>query len=263
MHPKGIAHPKGMGNERQRLVAGCPEFPGGPLSRERFELLSKQLVQAVAKPGYIYPWDGLEDDLVRYESTGISLVGYGSLINAASAAKTLTHTWSEGQQPAIAFGVRRLFHYEMPPAVQSRYDAPVNPLERGLLNAQQTGEIGDAINGIRFEVPIADIPALRAREVGYDLRPVISIPWERPYDEAIISYVLCCPDRSVDGLLLVNPDLKPHHSYYLLCRVGAARVSEEFLRFWLTTSYLADGTTCVGEWEVNVFPELCRPLDIY
>src|SRR5215813_11067432 len=65
--------------------------------------LQRALDELRTQAPYVYPWDGLEG--------GIRLVGYGSLLNAASAARTLAPAGP--RRAVLAFGARRLFDSEM------------------------------------------------------------------------------------------------------------------------------------------------------
>ena len=49
--------------------------------------------------------------------------------------------------------------------------------------------------------------------------------------------------------MLSDDSILPHKGYYNVCRDGAAKISDEFLDYFLETSFLADGKTKVKEWE--------------
>ena len=197
-------------------------------------------------PQYIYPWLNLEGDLKRDSREGLSCVGYGSLVNRASAARTLSREW---KAVVIAFGVRRVFNLFMEDAGLKRYSSPTNPRARAALNVISTGQSHDAVNGVLFDVGIADIPAFRTREIGYDLIPVACMDWTRRDAPPFTSYILACPNEPRDGKIRTSRDIEPHVEYYQLCRAGAAALGDEFLKFWLATTFLADGVTSVATWE--------------
>ncbi len=138
--------------------------------------LQRALDELRSQPAYVYPWAGL--------TGGVRLVGYGSLLNAASAARTLAP--GGARRPVLAFGARRLFDCEMSAGALQRYGAGADSRGGAALNVRITSVIGDA------------------------------------------------------------------EAYYLLCREGAASVSESFLRFFLASTFLADGLTPVAEWEREV-----------
>jgi hypothetical protein len=147
----------------------------------------------------------------------------------------------------VAFGVVRLFNFEMPDPVRARFRVLDDPFERGLLNVRVTGFMTDGANGVLIEVAPDEIEPLRQREVGYDLRPVVCIDWDGLAITPRIAYVLSCPDRLWKGRSLTHPQLKPHRDYFQKCAGGAASISEPFLRFWRETTFLADGETRVSD----------------
>jgi hypothetical protein len=215
---------------------------------EEVRRLSRILREARTTPHYAYPWSGLEDELRRAGSEHFPCIGYGSLVNAESAARTL----GPGDRTrVIAFGVRRVFNYEISERV-SRYGPPASPKSRGALNVIVTGRPEDVVNGLLFRIPVRDLAAFRAREIGYDLVPVPIVPWDRRNEPPTLAYILSCPDESREGRIRTSVDVLPHRAYYKVCREGAASFGEDFLRFWLDSTYLADGITPVATWEVNL-----------
>jgi predicted ATPase len=232
-----------LGSRISSLLSQCGSRP---LTAGETEAISSSVFHAFDEPSYEYPWKGLEADLRRDGRETIMLFGYGSLLNLESARRTFPGT-VERFTPAIAFGVVRLFNFEMPEAVRLRYTLFKDPLERGLLNARVTGFMTDAANGVLVEVRIDEIEALRTREVGYDLRPLACIPWNRDSESApVLAFVLSCPDRLWEGRPLTNRELSPHRGYLLQCDEGAKSYSEGFRRFWQETTFLADGETCIS-----------------
>ncbi len=219
------------------------------LSPKQEEALRRAMQTAQEAKKYIFPWPGLEAHLEADMSGVLPLVGYGSLLNKGSAAMTI----SKGARvPVIAFGVRRIFNYEMS-LPNPRYGAPADPLARAALNVKETGRRRDMTNAIMVEVPTADIPALRKREVGYDLLPVACIHWNQREHPPFIGYVLLAPDEPREGSVHTSSEIEPHRQYYGLCREGAAKISDDFLQFWLDSTYLADAVTPVREWETKAF----------
>jgi hypothetical protein len=197
--------------------------------------------EAQQKPTYQYPWQSLEEDLQTRGLTTIRIVAYGSLMNPLSARKALPLESATGQ-PAISFGVRRVFNYERRPKLAIA--SPAN----AVLNILLTNEISDVVNGIVLEIPLKGISAMRDREVNYDLVPVACIKWNDTKEPPFIAYVFSCPDRR-NGKILTKDTLTPHPGYYSRTREAAAQISESFLQLWLVTTYLADRVTAVAEWE--------------
>ncbi len=225
------------------------------LSEAQMEAVSQMMVDATKETRYEYPWEGLEEKMEANCITEMRFVGYGSLLNSASAGRTLREESLRTFQPVIAFGARRLFNYEMPADVV-RYEPAIHPLARAALNVLPTGKMEDIANGIVMKLTVTEIPAIRGREVGYDLVPVACLEWNDLERPPFLAYILCCFDEPREGKCHMNDKLEPHQGYYSVCRKGASEFGEEFLRLWLTTTYLADGVTPVAEWEANEFPEV-------
>jgi predicted ATPase len=119
-----------------------------PLDSAELNEISALVASSFDRLSYEYPWTGLENDLRTQKRSTIRLFGYGSLVNQESALRTFAGA-GERLTAAIAFGVIRLFNFEMPDVVRARYggisdDDPY----RGLLNAQVTGFMTDVANGV-------------------------------------------------------------------------------------------------------------------
>lgn len=242
--------------ERKRKTNTYPlNLPGVHLSAVQTEAVLQMMADALKGPTYRYPWDKLEGDLDHKGLSGISIVGYGSLVNTASAAQTLRDESLITRQPVIAFGARRLFNYDMP-LNTGRYAPPVEPLARAALNTRITGSEHDVVNGILINVTSTDIPAIRRREVGYDLFPITCLRWNELENPPFLAYILSCPDEPREGKCHTSDKISPHREYYSLCRKGACEIDKDFLRLWLATTYLADGITPVAQWEATTFPEV-------
>jgi predicted ATPase len=221
--------------------------------KNTFELLS-EVEQLGNRPAYEYPWNGLESDLVNSEEKSLLLFGYGSLLNKISAERTINKETVALHKPMISFGMQRIFDYNMPDAVRSRSHYTINeskPKHIALFNARYTGSLCDSSNGVLFRISIDDIPALREREVGYDLVPIVCVNWKSDYKLKVRAYTLGCSGRLWKGKMLSDESLLPNEEYYHLCRSGAEAVSKEFLDFYLKTSYLADRITPIIEYENN------------
>ncbi|HYH68683.1 MAG TPA: hypothetical protein VD866_28580 [Urbifossiella sp.] len=199
-----------------------------------------------ADPGYPYPWEGLEAALGR-AGRRLPLIGYGSLMDPGSAARTIRP--GAERRAVVAFGARRVFNYAMPYAVLTRLGWATDTSARAALNVYPTGNPADVLNGVRIEIPEADIPALRAREQGYDLRPLACLDWDEPAGRPAVGYVLCAPDNPPDGSQRTDDALTPQPDYARLCRDGAAGFGAAFEAFYLATTWLADRRTTAASWE--------------
>jgi hypothetical protein len=224
------------------------DLHGLSLSAEQENQISKKMAETPLWPTYVYPWAGLEERLREEGKTSVSIVAYGSLVNASSAARTLRDSAPELRRRVIAFGVRRVFNYLMPSSAGS-YGTPRIPQAIGALNVKITADVHDALNGLVIRTGIRDIAALRERELGYDLVPVACLWWEDLMKAPFFAYILRA------GNEYTSDKIEPHREYYDLCRTGASQWGDEFLEFWLSTTYLADGMTPVAAWEINAARE--------
>lgn len=217
--------------------------------------ISQLLGSPIDLRAFVYPWDGLESYLAA-STVGphLPLVGYGSLVSPASALRTLKHPVSLQRSSVIAFGVKRVFNYRMTDSVCANYGQPTNPLARAALNAYATGNLTDVLNGVLVPIHVSDVPGLRQREAGYDLLPVWCLSWDQPHAPPLLAYLLCSPDEARQGTRWTDDGLLPHFNYFELCRVAAAAVGEQFLSFFLETTFLGDRRTPVVAREVEDSP---------
>jgi len=195
-------------------------------------------------PAFPFPWDGLEEHLAEQQEAWLRLVGYGSLLKKASADRTIKEGGTQ-RTPCIAFGCRRVFNYGMPEAVLKRYSILQSSPYKAALNVVATGDFHDVMNGVLITVNVANIPALKQREFGYDLVPAYCLPWINPEQSPFTTaYVLCAPDIAPKPEHQVTDStILPVPAYALLCEEGAAEVSPEFLEMYLNTTYLSDKVT--------------------
>jgi hypothetical protein len=223
-----------------------------PLFKEHHESIVQTILAATARVHYLYPWEGLEERL-RQGGQRLTLIAYGSLINAQS--------WRSGHEvgrrgaPMVAFGVRRVFDYEMDDAACKRYGGIPSSDARGALNAYVEGIPDMRMYGLSVSYAPEEIPQLRMRETAYDLVPVACARLNErgelapelflPLD---IAYVLACPGRPWNGRFYTRPHLRPHEEYYNVCAAGCAGISPSFLEAWQQTTYLADRVTTVARW---------------
>lgn len=207
--------------------------------------------------GFAYPWNGLEEAVAEMPERKLLLVGYGSLLNRDSAARTIKDTPPEGHPPVLALGARRVFNYVMPEALLKSYGGNFPPRERAALNVDYTRSSADALNGRLLTVAPVDIAALRKREFGYDLRPVFCVRWGEWEAKPFTAYVLVAAEGTVGGRQVIDNDALPHRLYAGLCRAGAHAVSEAFLQLYLETTFLADRKTNLAEWEKE-HPEVAQ-----
>lgn len=223
-------------------------FPPGWLPKEHREPMSRCFADLDRHPRFVHPWDGLEEHLREIGEDHLRMVGYGSLVNSASAARTILGRGRHTRKPVVAFGIRRVFDYAMSDP-HSRYQVPGHPRARALLNVRLTSNPEDAMNGVLIEAEFDDLPALRERESDYNLAPVVCLDWRDFQAAPFLAWILFCPEDTERGRRRLNHDLLPNPHYYGICREGASEHGEDFLAHWLHSTFLADGTTPVAHWE--------------
>ncbi|TWT90305.1 hypothetical protein Mal64_06900 [Pseudobythopirellula maris] len=216
---------------------------GSRLDRVGVRSSVTRLLADVAAHQIAYPWEGLEGSLAKRGLSAITLVGYGSLMNTESAAKTLSGVPAEGYPPVIAWGARRLFDYVMTPGAFVRYGQPTDETEVAALNVLWTGSCSDCLCGRAITLEVSDLPALRQREQNYDLCPVAWMPWSGENDSVSLGYVL----RAPQGSEAVCKDIRPYPPYLKVCVEGARSVDPPFEACFWETTYEADGRRLIGK----------------
>lgn len=195
-----------------------------------------------ALPTYLYPWTELETDL-RARNGTFQLIGYGSLLNTASARRNLSETEVAASRPVATMGVQRVFEYVMPEASLRAQSPTDDPTQRAALNVRSTGSPCDVMNGRLFTLTVGDLVALRPREFGYDLIPVPYVDWESQATSSQYAYVLSCSRTDFEGRRLLEAGLRPHPTYLTVCEDGARSISPKFLSVFRSTTRTSDGRT--------------------
>jgi hypothetical protein len=129
----------------------------------------------------------------------------------------------------LALGARRVFNYVIPETLLKSYGGNFPPRERAALNVDYTRSPADVLNGRLLTVAPGDITALREREFGYDLQPVVCVPWGKWEAGFFKAYVLVAAERTCGDRQVIDNEALPHPLYAGLCRAGAHAVSEAFL----------------------------------
>ena len=195
-----------------------------------------------------YPWEKLEQHMDELGESYFPLVGYGSLINQVSAAKTINVGDDAARQAVIAFGAKRIFNYRMPEKIrENRYGMTPNNRDIAALNCETTYKAKDQFNGILTSVHRDTLDALRDRERHYALRPIIFLEWENLSSKPSVAYIFeCLPAESIDDHPY-DSNIAPHSLYTQQCREGSRAISQEFLDFFDRTTFLANKTTPLSE----------------
>lgn len=232
------------------ILSSCQTRPAGQTAEPIPAKAMRKLQEASAHidaPSFNFPWKGIEKYMASQADGKLLLVGYGSLLNVESAGETVD-TRGQDFMPVIAAGAKRVFNYQIPPPVLKELGGHPSARESAALNVIATGHPGDLINGRIMKVAVNELPALRKREYGYHLRPVVCLPWNDPSAKPFVAYVLAAEEPIVKGQRVVNPELLPNPEYVKICLDGAKSVSPKFADVFLDTSYLGNGKTTLREW---------------
>ncbi len=170
--------------------------------------------------------------------TSFYLAGLGSLINCKSASRTLKSV-PYPAKPIKVFGFIRVYDY-----IVSNQKSGQTPLQGSCpvaaLNAYPSEK--HWFNGALLRVCLEDVPAFRAREVGYNLLPAEFVPYADRTAKRRKIFVLSRP--RVPGIFRLIPNgFSPAPAYHAICRDGAERISRAFLRDFYRTTFMADRET--------------------
>lgn len=219
------------------------------------------LPELVTFPFFQYPNDGHQEIVDHFPSSKVLLFGYGSLMNKVSAARSMKAEAVESMEPAIAFGVKRLFNYKV--TDPSRWGAEQSRKERAMLNIAQTLNIGYTANGVVLEVDAEDLTKLVSRETGYDLVPILVASWsdvmnQNPEIEVRVAYTFVAVNELRNNTAYTSTEYYPVLGYLHAVQEASQAYGPEFAAFWNATTYLADGTTPIEGWdEVTFMGILC------
>jgi len=199
-------------------------------------------------PAFPYPWEGLEDQMDSRDESYFPLVGYGSLINQTSAAKTINVGDDAARQAVVAFGAKRIFNYRMPAdLLESRYGMTTADHDIAALNCETTYRVEDMFNGILTSVRRDTLDALRDRERHYGLRPIVYLKWDDLSSTPTVAYIFECLPAEGIAEHPYDSSIAPQPTYTQLCRQGSQAISDDFLGFFDKTTFLADKATPLSE----------------
>lgn len=220
-----------------------------------------KLPELVTFPFFQYPNNGHQAIVDHFSSSKVLLFGYGSLMNKVSAARSIKTEAVESMEPAIAFGVKRLFNYKV--TDPSRWGAEQHRKERAMLNVAQVLNIGSMANGVVLEVDAEDLTKLVSRETGYDLVPILVASWndvmnQNPEIEVRIAYTFVAVNELRNNTAYTSTEYYPVLGYLHAVQEASQTYGQEFAAFWNATTYLANGTTPIEGWdEVTFMGILC------
>jgi len=196
-----------------------------------------------------YPYEYLEESMNREGQETILIFSYGSLLDYQSASKTLSPKTMRTGRQVVALGTKRVFDRDVPVDPTHDWSIPCHPDSRAMLNVHATGNPDDITNGILYTVHIEDIPALRKREYGYDLTPILVMTWDSYIagnpPEYIVAYTFHSPRESH----YTSDSIYPRPGYYELVRDAVKEKGPKFYEIWIESTYLSDESTPISEWE--------------
>lgn len=220
------------------------------------ERVGEKLPSLVKYPFYTYPNAGHESIPENFPNGKVLIFGYGSLINKLSLARSVKQTAVETMHPAIAFGAKRVFNYKIKNT--TNWGDDLHPKERAMLNLVQTVNIANIVNGVTVEVDAEDLNNLVKRETGYDLVPILVASWndvigQNPKLEIQVAYTFVAAHELRNHIDYTSTEFYPVRGYLHAIQCASKRFGDDFAKMWDSTTYLADGTTKVKEWDEVTF----------
>lgn len=222
-------------------------------------LLSKvgeKLPELVTLPFHHYPNKGFETIPDLFPNGKVLVFGYGSLMNKQSASHSMKPEAIESMQPAIAFGVKRIFNYKA--TKTDHWGLDQDHKEKAMLNLVQTLNIASIANGVTLEVDLEDFKRLVEREIGYDLVPILVTSWDdamnhNPHLEIRIAYTFVANHELRNHIDYTSTKYYPVRGYLNAIQNTTQGYGQDFSKMWDVTTFLADGTTCVKDWDKKTF----------
>lgn len=206
--------------------------------RQQIEAFLSESIEQIA-----YPWDEIA-------SKPFMMLGYGSLLNPLSAAKTIANTPTQGHPPVVAFGLLRIFNYRKWHWQNPETQPPKRVFERGVaqLNCEADRRLNAAVGARAIEITPISFQALVDREAGYDFVKVPYLDWPLVAGGDLkYAYVLMAP-KLEDADCFVADDLLPDPSYTQLCCEGAHQVDAAFGELFEQSTYLGDRKTTLRQY---------------
>lgn len=252
-----------INNVNASNVEGSASIPWWSHSYERvlLEKVGEKLPKLVSFPYFQYPNEGHQEITSRFPDGKVLIYGYGSLMNKISAARSMKPAAVASMQPAIAFGVKRIFNYKV--TDPSRWGLDQNRKERAMLNLATNTNIASIANGVILEVDVEDLSNLVSREVGYDLIPILVATWDdvvsqNPHLEIHVAYTFVAVNELRNNISYTSTEFYPVLGYLHAVQEASQTYGPEFAAFWNATTYLANGTTKIDDWdEVTFMGILC------
>lgn len=216
---------------------------------------SKRIPRLSTYPTFLYPNEEYTEIIDKYPEDQILIFGYGSLMNKASAKRSLNQEAIDSMKPVVALGFKRIFNYNVG---QTTRWGPIKDNERAMLNIQATPRYNQITNGVLIKVNAKDLENLVIRETGYDLIPILVADWNDVVNEKAdikfyIAYTFLVPDELRNGIDYTQTSFYPVRGYLRASENGAAAYGQKFLNVWREHTYLSDGTTKISDWDQETF----------
>lgn len=127
-----------------------------------------------------------------------------------------------------------------------------------MLNLTQTLNIASIANGVTIEVDSEDFSKLVERETGYDLVPILVASWDDitnkdPQLKVKVAYTFVASGELRKHVNYTSTKYYPVRGYLHSIQDTSQTYGEKFARMWNITTYLADGTTTVDDWDSLTF----------
>ncbi|MBA3238946.1 MAG: hypothetical protein H0T62_11455 [Parachlamydiaceae bacterium] len=214
------------------------------------------LPELASYPFYTYPNNGHELVMERFPNEKVLLFGYGSLMNKESASRSMGPDALNSMYPAIAFGVKRMFNYKAKKTEHWGENQDIK--EKAMLNVVQTLNMSSIANGVVVEVDLEDFTRLVQRETGYDLVPVLIGAWKNieeqdPDVEIRVAYTFAAAHELRDHIDYTSTEFYPVRGYLHAVQDATKAYGDVFATMWNATTFLADGTTSINDWDEQTF----------
>lgn len=215
-----------------------------------------KLPELVTYPFFQFPNEGHEVLESQFPEGKVLIFGYGSLMNKISAGRHIKKESIDTMYPAIAFGVKRIFNYKA--AKTEHWGADQNRKEKAMLNIVQTLNIASKANGVAIEVDLEDLQGLVSRETGYDLVPIVISSWndvleQKDNIEMRIAYTFVATNELRNHIDYTSTEFYPVRGYLHAVQISSEAYGADFAKMWNDTTYLADGTTSINDWDEETF----------
>ena len=168
-------------------------------------------------------------------------------MDKTSAGRTLSQQALDSSCAACAHGVKVLYNRAVPYEQIPHWGLPLKEEAVAMLNSLVTYKREDMAQGVLIDIPLQDIKALLAREIGYDLIPVLVRPGN--CDSGSTGFKVACTLSAKTPGKYTDSKVTPRCGYYQIVKKAAQSNGKAFYSFWYKNTYLADGDTTLEEYE--------------